>query len=528
MRKLLFLLLLTVINSVAISQLNIGGKPYSLENTSWQSSIPILTTPTLNMSSINVADIADSLANQPPRFGFLQASTANLTNSGIWKTLPSGEKIWQLKVSCPSSKSINFVFSQYHLPPYASLYIYNPTSGKKIGGFTSKNNKGTFSSPKKMTTSLIYGNNVILELRLPSNQQANAKLQIGNIVHGYRYIYYNQNHLKLFGSSGLCNVNINCPEGNDKQNQKRGIAMILINGHRLCTGSLINNTANDRKLYFLTANHCLQGKDAITNPDASDWLFAWDYEAPNCNNPSDEPPVKTTNGAIVKANNLSTDFALFELQENPYNLMPPITSYFNGWDRANTPGFDGYTIHHPIGDIKKVSTYSSVPTQQSINYQGNSIDCWKTYWVQTITNWGVTDVGSSGSPLFNSSGKIIGQLYGGNSKCNNTASQMDDYFGRFLISWNNSTDNRRRLKDWLDPSNSNSLNINGIDGLSCSITNVDNQTLDNPPLYQDCSIYSANTIVNSGSTIFQVSKTAILNQNFEVKDGAEFEVKVWQ
>jgi hypothetical protein len=56
---------------------------------------------------------------------------------------------------------------------------------------------------------------------------------------------------------------------------------------------------------------------------------------------------------------------------------------------------------------------------------------------------------------------------------------------------------------------------------------VNNQTLNNPPLIQDCSIHSTSSTVNTGNTIFQISKEAVLFDNFEVKNGAEFEIKIW-
>jgi lysyl endopeptidase len=527
MKESIYILVFLVVQTIGYSQINIGGKAYSMQNPSWQSGIPSVTTAALNMSTINATDIADENANQPPRFGFPNSVSYNLTNSGTWKTLPSGEKLWQLKINCPSSKSINFVFSQYHLPPYAMLHIYNPVTGKSIGSFTNRNNKGTLASPKKLTTGLVYGDNVILELKLPANQQSNTKLQIGKIVHGYRYIYYDQNQIKSFGSSGPCNVNINCPEGNNAQNQKRGVAMMLIDGYRFCTGSLVNNTANDKKLYLLTAHHCLLGRDAISNPDISDWAFAWDYEAPSCTNPNNEPPRRITTGGVVRANNPASDFALLELSEDPVNLMPPVLNFFNGWDRSTNLIAGGYGIHHPKGDVKKISTFSNVPNPVTTTISGQTASCWNVDWVQTTTNYGITEPASSGSPLFSNNGRVIGQLFGGPSNCDIFISGKNDQYGRFSTSWNNSTDNRRRLMTWLDPLNTNSQFIDGIAGNPCYLTLVNNQTLNNPPLIQDCTIYSTNSTVNTGNTTFQVSKEAVLFDKFEVKNGAEFEIKIW-
>ena len=66
---------------------------------------------------------------------------------------------------------------------------------------------------------------------------------------------------------------------------------------------------------------------------------------------------------------------------------------------------------------------------------------------------GVTEPGSSGAPLFNSTHSVIGQLHGGNSSCDNPTGS--DWYGKLSLSWtgNGNTYSRRRLIDWLDPYN---------------------------------------------------------------------------
>jgi hypothetical protein len=65
---------------------------------------------------------------------------------------------------------------------------------------------------------------------------------------------------------------------------------------------------------------------------------------------------------------------------------------------------------------------------------------------------GTTESGSSGSPLFSDTGKIIGQLYAGQSNCIGTENNNDyDIYGRFGISWDSGQSASSRLKDWLDP-----------------------------------------------------------------------------
>ncbi len=60
-----------------------------------------------------------------------------------------------------------------------------------------------------------------------------------------------------------------------------------------------------------------------------------------------------------------------------------------------------------------------------------------------IDQWeeGVTEPGSSGSPLFDQNHRIIGQLYGGAAACSGTNNNGQyDYYGRLGVSWNNGVD----------------------------------------------------------------------------------------
>lgn len=300
----------------------------------------------------------------------------------------------------------------------------------------------------------------ILEYYVPSNLSQVGKISIAYVVHGYRYIKVPGS--RDFGNSGSCQVNINCPEGDNWQNEKNAVALILVNGVRICSGSLVNNTSGNKAPLFLTANHCLTpyNADAITSPNLNYWSFYWNYEAPSCSNPTIEPTPYSTVGATVIANiNLYvSDFALLSLTEDPKNINGYVP-YYLGWDKTGNMWTNGVGIHHPSADVKKISTLYGSPTSNS-NY-------WELYWSQTVSGHGVTEGGSSGSPLINGSHKVVGQLYGGSSiNCTNPNADLGRY-GKFSVSWTGggATDNERKLQPWLDPLN---LNPNTLDGISAS------------------------------------------------------------
>lgn len=96
-------------------------------------------------------------------------------------------------------------------------------------------------------------------------------------------------------------------------------------------------------------------------------------------------------------------------------------------------------------------------------------------WIVERWDAGLVEPGSSGSPLFDSNRRIIGQLNGGNQNigCNSTTGESfidNNRYGRFNLSWTGGGTASTRLSNWLGGSNppltlnsirSSWINING-------------------------------------------------------------------
>ena len=222
----------------------------------------------------------------------------------------------------------------------------------------------------------------------------------------------------------------------------------------------MNNTQNNKAPLFLTANHCVGAKDSNSDSDLSDWVFYWGYELENCSSTT-QPYYynKTTIGATLIANNSYSDFALLQLQQDPLNL-PGYIPYYLGWDASGYSGTGGVCIHHPNYDVKKISTYSCVP--QTVAFNSSPTVYWGVQWIATTNGHGITEPGSSGSPLINHSHRVIGQLRGGNLNCSYLSGSS--IYGKLSVSWssNGNNDYRRRLNHWLDPNGTNTQYINGL------------------------------------------------------------------
>ena len=219
------------------------------------------------------------------------------------------------------------------------------------------------------------------------------------------------------------------------------------------------------------------------------------------------------------ANDSPSDFALFQLIENPYDYN--VNLYYNGWDRQ-TPTGSGVGIHHPWGDIKKISTYTNSPTDQPL--QGFSwIYHWGVSWISTTHGFSRILPGSSGSPLYNTEKRVIGQCHYGVLLNASSCISQNAFYGKFSVSWNHNNIPQRQLAYWLDPLNLNPLYT---DGSYCFTNSISNKTYTSDATETGCSISATNITIPSGiNVIYDAVNSTTLNGPFQVNLGASLEIK---
>ena len=418
-----------------LGQVSYGGSPAGAQLAAVE-----VRLPAVNTDSLMAADILEEEQNLPFRFG--QPVNLDLSPDRIpeaWSELPDGSRVWKIEIWSPGAYSLNFIFDVFRLKTGAEMYIYTPDMAFIRGKFDVRNVR----EHGKLGVAPLPGDRAVIEFRLlPGVPYEGTPFVLGSAVHGYKDVFFNKSQ-KGFGDSGSCNINVNCPQGADWQNAKKGVAMILnAGGSRLCTGSMINDVPQSGTPYFLTADHC-HGNDVAT------WVFMFNYESPSCAN-VDGPTNQTVSGCAVRARYAASDVMLLELNSRPQDFYDV---WYNGWNNVDQAAPQSVIIHHPRGDIKKI-TFENDPLVSSDYGSGGG----NSHWATGSYEAGTTEPGSSGSPIFNLQQQIVGQLHGGPASC---TSLTEDYYGKVAVSWNGGGTNATRLSNWLDPEGTGATEVPG-------------------------------------------------------------------
>jgi lysyl endopeptidase len=368
--------------------------------------------------------------------------TISPAKNGIWSRSDDGWWLWQQTITSEGAFSLNLLFENLHLPREARLFLFTPDQSEILGAFTAS----TITDSRIFTTAPLPGDQIVVQYECPESPGDNPDFIISRVNHDFLGILkYTDNRRPMGVTAGECNIDIHCAAASRWKEVANSVCRVMVLGKDLCTGTLMNNTSQNKKPYILTANHCI---NSVLK--ASGTLFLFNYESPYCGS-LDGDVNNSLSGSKLKATLDSLDFTLVELNTPP---PPSLRPYFAGWSRSTTLSDSVATIHHPQGDIKKISIDNERPMVSTFlsSFVKNA------YW--KILRWdaGTTEIGSSGGPCFNKEEQLIGTLSGGAANC---PDPVNDYFARFDLAWNYKPDSARQLKYWLDPIGSNPVSFSG-------------------------------------------------------------------
>lgn len=421
----------------------------------------------------------------------------SMQDHGSWLMDASGGYVWRCTISSRGAVSLGLRLDNYQLPSGASLYLYG-SDGRVYGAFTEINN----NDRQTLQIAPISGSSVTLEYELPHGHRPSTQMResfrVGRVSYGFRDVlgmrridrqtygfaygepYYDFTHSWL--SRLACAPNILAYPEYAKQG--RSVVLMVVDGVSVATGALINNTRRDGTAYLLTSAHCInqnyqREKDLPSvHRTAAEavFFFGFDSPLPHLNiRPSEE---KSLSGAEVVAYDPESDMALLRITGLPADMdgvkrIPAsYNPFFSGWSRETSPAAPYVGIHHPRATTKRYSEVEDTSLSIEdytvrLGYDDTTGEDLYKSWVGKhwhVSRWlvGTTSGGSSGSPLFDGSGRIIGALTGGSSSCSNP---RNDYYWAIHRTWVGSSA-LASLRPYLDPDNTGATTLEGYDPMA--------------------------------------------------------------
>ena len=438
--------------------------------------------------------ITDKISGLPQRIAVGHDVALDAKSAGSWTRDEKGRWVWSLAVDAAEATHLSFGFDRFNLPDGAALNIFAIDGDDRLGPYTAKDRL----EHGQLWTPVLMASQALVRVTLAPGDKPEIDLSLARIAQGYRGFGAVSKACK----SGSCNTDVACLASSDPWNQpRRAAGAIVVGGTGLCSGALLNNTANDQRMLFATATHCGANSQSV----AASSVVYWRYESPSCRTPGSSasgvplarPSTRTSQGLrfLAATDNpfagggtagTRSDWTLIEL------ATPPASNDFQlfwaGWDRrpppqtcsapASASGTSGLcaSIHHPSGDEKRITFVESPLILGNIS-QASGIH-FRANWDPTppiLANIqpvpaslppSVTEPGSSGSPLFNADRRVVGVLSGGASFCGVSAAGLNDEYGGLFHAWEGLGSATTRMRDHLDPQGSAPLAIDGLDSLA--------------------------------------------------------------
>ena len=260
----------------------------------------------------------------------------------------------------------------------------------------------------------------------------------------------------LAKAAQACEVNFICRASTDASLAQTGKSVARMaytaatGGTGLCTGTLLNPADASFTPYFISGAHCIS-----TQASASTLTLYWFYETAACTSTALNPPlnpaaIQVPGGATLLYANAASDVSFMRL-----NTPPPAAAVYAGWDATTvSPGAAVTAIHHPDGDLKKVSLGAIAGFDTSELAPGSFI---RVQWNSIAT--GVTEPGSSGGGIFTGNAsagyRFRGGLLGGASDCFAPPAELFDHYSRLDHAY-------PFIAQYLNPANAPALGANAL------------------------------------------------------------------
>lgn len=310
---------------------------------------------------------------------------------------------WSGAIRSQSATASRIHFTGVDLPDGAALYVYT-REGMAFGPYTGRGPNGT----GEFWSNTVAGGEVMIQLHAAGGAPRFTIAGFGHLTDAFQL---GQNLRPVANAGNVpcsfnasCVVDAACVAANAAVNVAEDAVahMLFASGAYLyiCSGGLVADSDTATNIpYFMTANHCISRAS-----EASSLETFFFYRAPSCGSCPD-PGAASTTGASIVAGSKTGDFTLLRLSQNA-----PSGAAFLGWNSTPIATVNNaalYRLSHPKGAPQSYSAHV-------VDTSKGTCRSWpRGSWIYSTDILGATEGGSSGSPVVNAAGQLVGQLSGG-------------------------------------------------------------------------------------------------------------------
>ena len=362
-------------------------------------------TASFELPPLSASEAAPHWRGGARQIGVRRPVSSAAISSGVAASLPDGRVAWRLVLRSPGAVALRVHFSRFSTAG-AALWLYPAgVAAQASGPYSAQgpNGTGEFWSPR------IPSDSVVIEYDAPYGAAPGEAPPF--VIDGLAHLWTTPPPPQIPESStstgpASCELDVSCYS--NYVTLASGVVMYEFigsgGGSYVCSGAMINSAANNFTPYLITAHHCIS-----SNTEAQSVQAYFFYQTPTCNGtPPDLYSVPTVSGAayLAGAPIPQGDYALL-LLDGP----APSGTYFFGWSASAPPiGSNVTGIHHPEGSWTRIAFGARAPDAE-VSISGE-IGPASLYYQVNFTQ-GLTEPGSSGSPLLNGANQVVGTLTGG-------------------------------------------------------------------------------------------------------------------
>ena len=358
-----------------------------------------------------------------------------------WETQSDGTAISALSVSSPDARALRITL-RATLPAGAEVRFFSPADPEQRfppvqpaevpAGPASATEAAAEEETAPLWSPVVEGDTVGVEISLPPHAAVSAvSLFIDRVSHLAASVRQaTPRKLSDVGDAASCNIDVAC-RSTTPPNLARATAKMVYTEPDgmsfLCSGTLMVDSDDSSHIpYFLTANHCID-----TQTVARSLNTYWGFERASCGGPAPTSVNQLTGGADLLTTDAETDATLLRLRETPVG-----PTWYAGWSGAPLLNSlldptEVVGIHHPRGDLKKWSRGRPIRNSTHILQEtGQSVSSVLVEWSE-----GTIERGSSGSGLFDTTGRLRGIASGGSLSGTVCGFSRESFYGRFDLFW---------------------------------------------------------------------------------------------